>query len=68
MHYAKMAAAGYKGGLITAPDVGDFCCAGTAAIVAAGIFTGIDAALASNIVAINKAVAIVVDAVAAISG
>ena len=27
MHYAKMAAAGYKGGLITAPDVGDFCCA-----------------------------------------
>lgn len=22
-----MAAAGYKGGLITAPDVGDFCCA-----------------------------------------
>lgn len=27
MHYAKMAAAGYKGGLITAPAVGDFCCA-----------------------------------------
>ena len=27
MHYAKMAAAGYKGGLITAPDIGDFCCA-----------------------------------------
>ena len=27
MHYAKMAAAGYKGGLVTAPDVGDFCCA-----------------------------------------
>ncbi|KAL9959501.1 hypothetical protein ACROYT_G032828 [Oculina patagonica] len=27
MHYAKMAAAGYKGGLATAPAVGDFCCA-----------------------------------------
>lgn len=27
MHYAKMAAAGYKGGLVTAPAVGDFCCA-----------------------------------------
>ena len=27
MHYAKLAAAGYKGGLISAPAVGDFCCA-----------------------------------------
>ena len=27
MHYAKLAAAGYKGGLISAPAMGDFCCA-----------------------------------------
>lgn len=27
MHYAKLAAAGYKGGLATAPVTGDFCCA-----------------------------------------
>ena len=27
MHYAKLAAAGYKGGLKSAPAVGDFCCA-----------------------------------------
>lgn len=27
MHYAKLAAAGYKGGLATAPAMGDFCCA-----------------------------------------
>ena len=27
MHYAKLAAAGYKGGLSLPPSVGDFCCA-----------------------------------------
>lgn len=27
MHYAKLASAGYKGGLGTVPTKGDFCCA-----------------------------------------
>lgn len=27
MHYAKLASAGYKGGLSLPPSVGDFCCA-----------------------------------------
>ena len=27
MHYAKAAAAGYKGGLTETPSVGSFCCA-----------------------------------------
>ena len=27
MHYARLGAAGYKGGLAIAPAMGDFCCA-----------------------------------------
>lgn len=27
MHYAKLGAAGYKGGLLEPPAKGDFCCA-----------------------------------------
>ena len=27
MHYAKLASAGYKGGLGTIPTIGNFCCA-----------------------------------------